>query len=329
MEIHLILVCGIQGSGKTYLSKKLCNKYNREKNIVTYLSHESPLYKNILDNLKFGECKNIIIVDGVYSTSISRLTLVNSIKDKSKNAKVFNSYIYYSDPKYFDDYIINVLRRQYRIYNEIFMDSHDIKSNIKANKDSQVFPIAAMFQSRKRFETPTKDEPFAKILTFHHIPVYDSSYSNSALILDYDGTLRKSSGEKVYPTKVEDILIKDNVCEILQNSKANHILGISNQSGIAKGEFGDTLEISKVCIDNIFKHTNNLLGKHIDFYYCHHRSGIPTCYCRKPQVGLAVLLIEKYKLDPTKCTFVGDMKTDETLANRIGFNFVYANKFFS
>ena len=82
--------------------------------------------------------------------------------------------------------------------------------------------------------------------------------------------------------------------------------GISNQSGIAKGEL--TVADAEAC----FQRTNELLGVEIEFLYCPHRVPPISCYCRKPQVGLAVQLIEKHKLDRSKTIFVGDMTTDKT-----------------
>ena len=44
--------------------------------------------------------------------------------------------------------------------------------------------------------------------------------------------------------------------------------------------------------------------------------------------GMGVQFIEKYKLDPSQCIMVGDMKTDQTFAERCGFQFINAQKFF-
>jgi histidinol phosphatase-like enzyme len=70
-------------------------------------------------------------------------------------------------------------------------------------------------------------------------------------------------------------------------------LGVSNQSGIEKGDL--TEEMAKVC----FKKTNDLLGFNIDVRYCPHHSFPIRCFCRKPLSGLGVYLIETYKLNPS------------------------------
>ena len=44
---------------------------------------------------------------------------------------------------------------------------------------------------------------------------------------------------------------------------------------------------------------------------------------------MGVEYIEKYKLDASQCIMVGDMKVDNTFANRCGFPFVHADEFFN
>jgi histidinol phosphatase-like enzyme len=43
---------------------------------------------------------------------------------------------------------------------------------------------------------------------------------------------------------------------------------------------------------------------------------------------MAMTMIEKHKIDPLKSVMVGDMKTDETMAKRLGMKYVPADKFF-
>ena len=101
------------------------------------------------------------------------------------------------------------------------------------------------------------------------------------------------------------------------------MLGASNQSGVAKGIL--TAADAEAC----FAETTKQLGVPFDeIFYCPHKVPPITCYCRKPNVGMGVELIYKYKLDPRKCTYVGDMKTDKTFAGRCGFKFVDQNDFF-
>ena len=85
----------------------------------------------------------------------------------------------------------------------------------------------------------------------------------------------------------------------------------------------------------IFDFDGTLIAEHngeqrsvIAFLYCPHKVPPITCYCRKPGPGMGVELIFKYKLDPRKCTYVGDMTTDKTFAARCGFKFVDHSEYF-
>jgi HAD superfamily hydrolase (TIGR01662 family) len=100
------------------------------------------------------------------------------------------------------------------------------------------------------------------------------------------------------------------------------ILAASNQSGISKGTV--TRENCVAAIEQ----TNKLLGGIIqETAFCPHYVP-PTCYCRKPQSGIGVQLIETHKLNPTKCIFVGDSTSDRTFATRLGMEFSDPDTFF-
>jgi histidinol phosphatase-like enzyme len=62
--------------------------------------------------------------------------------------------------------------------------------------------------------------------------------------------------------------------------------------------------------------------------YCPHRSAPISCYCRKPQSGLFVKAALTYDIYIPKSIMVGDLKTDETAAQRLGMRFIHASKFF-
>ena len=76
--------------------------------------------------------------------------------------------------------------------------------------------------------------------------------------------------------------------------------------------------------------TREMLGmteKEFNITYCPHSAFPLSCYCRKPQVGQVVNFVETLKLNPSKCIFVGDRKTDETTAIRMGMQFITAEDF--
>lgn len=318
---QLILVCGIQGSGKTVVSESI--KENN-KNVFVFHRDEQGRKLNLASYIKKIEEMihtnyDIFIIDATMPSIDDRKVFV----DICKKNKIPISCMY-SNPDLFENYQINVLRRQYKTYGKIFMSTEDIKKS--GISDPQLFPISALFKTRKNYVVPTKEEGFEEVLMFGHETKWDKSYINSAIIFDYDGTLRKSSGEYPYPINTNEISILSGRKEKLQELKKSKtlLLGISNQSGIGRKPESFTIEDAIKC----FEHTNKLLDVDIDYYFCHHKAFPPVCYCRKPQLGNAVLLVEKYKLNPKKCLYIGDMTTDKTLAERIGFKFQYSKNYF-
>jgi D-glycero-D-manno-heptose 1,7-bisphosphate phosphatase len=103
-----------------------------------------------------------------------------------------------------------------------------------------------------------------------------------------------------------------------------HLIGVSNQSGITKG----TVTVERV--DEIFERTRQLIGyseEEFPIMYCPHQSMPVTCFCRKPQSGMAMEAIMKLKLDPEECIMVGDLKTDEQMAKRLNIAYIDVNDF--
>ena len=201
----------------------------------------------------------------------------------------------------------------------------------KHKGDANDFPPAAQFAYWNKKEDPTTAEGLVVVET---VPVridlgYD--YRNSAYIFDYDGTLRETiSGEK-YPRVHTDIRVLPGRADKLKLLKAqgHRLLGASNQSGCSKKP-GDVKYISEADAAVCFAHTNKLLGLpgEIEVLFATDAAGVPKSFWRKPCPGMGLVFIEKYKLDPSKVTYVGDLGTDKTFAARCGFQFALADEFF-
>ena len=64
-----------------------------------------------------------------------------------------------------------------------------------------------------------------------------------------------------------------------------------------------------------------LLGVAIEVVYCPHAGGPPICWCRKPLPGLGVVFIQRHRLDPSQCLYVGAGPQDPGFARRLGFRY--------
>jgi len=196
--------------------------------------------------------------------------------------------------------------------------------DFKSVKDPNLFPPVALFHYRKEFQEPTKAEGFSSIEKVPFVRVWGPEYKNKAVIVDYDGTLRLSTGKQKYPIELGDIQMLPGREKVLRNYKSEGyiLLGASNQSGIARGTPHEKVV---AC----FEETNRRLGMRIEYQFCPHRIPPVSCYCRKPHTGMSALFIEKHKLLPSECIMVGDMTSDKTFAERSGFKFIHADTFFA
>jgi histidinol-phosphate phosphatase family protein len=161
---------------------------------------------------------------------------------------------------------------------------------------------------------------------------WPKTHKNKALFLDIDGTLRITEHlPNKYPTHPDEVQLIHPAAQMKEKldsyrKQGFQLIGVSNQSGITKG----TVTVEQV--DEIFERTRSLLGyseAEFPILYCPHRAAPITCFCRKPQSGMAMDCIMKLKLDPEECVMVGDMKTDEEMAKRLKIKYYDVAEFWT
>ena len=135
------------------------------------------------------------------------------------------------------------------------------------------------------------------------------------LLLDVDGTLRRTFSGDVYPSHPDDIRVLPNRTETLRRWLAAdyRLFFVSNQSGVAAGK------VSHDAVQSCFLKTQQLLDVPIEeIVYCPHPAHPVGCFCRKPMPGLGVYLMERHKLDPQHLVMVGDRQPDVDFAAGLG-----------
>jgi histidinol-phosphate phosphatase family protein len=305
---EIVIMVGFQASGKSTLAAKLATRAPK----TTWLHSRD--VDGTFDIAAAPAKTRRIIVDATHLTRESRRPILEAAARVGIPAKavVIESSI--------EDCQIRALRRMWERHNEIYLTGKG------AAEDPNVFPPAALFSARKRYEPPSKEEGFTEIttVTAPRITWDGRRYKKKAVFLDIDGTIRETAHlPNKYPTRPEEVQLRPGIAELLQKwRKDGYILvGISNQSGISKGTL--TAAAAEAC----FARTRELLGyseKEFPILFCPHRAAPISCYCRKPQVGNAVLACERWRINPAKSLMIGDMKTDETMTTRMGIKFKYA-----
>jgi HAD superfamily hydrolase (TIGR01662 family) len=318
----ITLIIGYQASGKSSIVGEFTAQgYHRINRDTTggSLDGQAELAKKAY---KDGHHK--IVLDNTYITIESRETIIAAAK--SLGIPIHCVWLKTS----IEDCQLNACLRMMERYGRILGPDE-----LKKSKDPNAFPIVALFGARNRFEgkdkdckhpgkqTPTVAEGFASVTPREFVRSWGREYVNEAIIFDFDDTLRKSTGPNRWPEKPEHVEILPGRIEKLKALAKNgtKMFGVSNQSAIAKG-LPETEAVA------CFEKTLDLLGIRFHYVYCPHRIPPFNCYCRKPAPAWGAYFIHKHKLNPAKCTFVGDATTDKSFALRCGFKYEHPDTYF-
>jgi histidinol-phosphate phosphatase family protein len=311
--MEIVLVMGYPASGKTTLTEsrfKSHHRLNRDTHPDKTLDDLVPMAEKALD------AGMSVVLDNTYISRESRRGLLEL--GRRRDVPVRCVWLDTS----IEDAQVNAVMRMVRRYGA-FLSPDEIKKASK--KDPNTFGPSVLFRYRKGFEEPTTAEGFASVerVSFKRSPA-SPEYTQKALLLDYDGTLRRTKSGDKYPKSPEDIEILPGRRERLLKYKNEgwRLLGVSNQGDVARGRL--TVDAARAC----FERTNELLGLDIEYAFCPHDPAPINCFCRKPMPGLGVAFIEKYKLDRAQTIMVGDMTTDRTFAERVGVRYVDQEEFF-
>ncbi len=308
--MRLALVLGLPGCGKTTAVSshefKDFARLNRDE-IGGKMSQLLPKLEALLQDGKD------VVMDNLFTTAEDRKPFIEMGKKYSANIEAYHIA---TSP---EDCQFNICTRMVRKFGKLLSSQE-----IKEAKDPNTFPPAVLFSAKKKFQSPDSSEGFNFITKIPFVRKYPD-YGNKALILDYDGTLRRTKSGDKYPKSVDDVEVFQARSKKLKAAQKDGwiLLGASNQSGIAKGDVSD--EVVRECLD----YTNKQLGVEIDYLYDGSRVPPITSWGRKPMPGMGVQFIEKYKLHAPDCIMVGDMTSDKTFAKRCGFEFVHADDFFN
>jgi len=322
MDKEIVIIMGYHASGKSSLVKEFVDQgYHRINRDTTGGSLDQQTL-HVEHAVQGGH--NKIVLDNTYITIESR----ESIIALAKKLKIPIRCVWLKTS--IEDCQLNACLRMMKTHGKVLGPEE-----LKKTKDPGAFPIHVLFAARKKFtgedktlkhkgdQAPRLTEGFSTIEEREFVRVWGPTYNNQAIILDFDGTLRKSIGPKEWPEKPEHVEIIPGCAERLKDweRKGYKLLGASNQSAIAKG-------LPEADCVACFEQTLKLLGVGIEYQYCPHRIPPFSCYCRKPSTGMPAYFIEKHKLNPAECIFVGDSTSDKTCAARCGMQYQHPNEFF-
>ncbi len=311
---EIVVLMGIQGAGKSeFVESYVAAGYARLNRdlIGGKLDDLVPLIEQHIGN---GHSR--IVLDNTYPTRISRAPVVAC--GQRHGIPVRCRYLQTS----MNDAHVNIAKRMVAKYG---MPLGPVEMNMFRKMDPTLPPPIALTKWSASFEPPSTDEGFSVVDRIPFKRRVDPSHNQKGLLLDVDGTLRKTISGNFYPKHPDDVQLLPKRTKVLRKwfNAGYKLFFVSNQSGVA------SMQVSHDAVQAAFHRTQQLLNVPVkEIVYCPHPSRPVGCFCRKPMPGLGVYLMERHQLSRESLVMVGDRDTDAEFAAAIGAQYFDAEDFF-
>lgn len=311
---EVVILMGIQGAGKSRLvADYVAHGYTR-LNRDLLGGKLDDLVPRLMHLLAGGQRR--VILDNTYPTRVSRAPVVAAAYAHGVAVRCIHLQIAKTEA------YINIVLRNLEKHGRL-LGPEDIKLLVKT--DPTLPPPLALMRWASTFEAPSMDEGFAALDLVPFARDIDPTQTEKGLLLDVDGTLRKTKSGAIYPRHADDVELLPGRREVLARwlNDGYQLFFVSNQSGIASGQ------LTRADAEACFLRTVQLLGLPItEVAYCPHPAHPIGCYCRKPMPGLGVYLMQRHRLAREHLIMVGDMASDAEFAAGLGARYFAAHDFF-
>jgi histidinol-phosphate phosphatase family protein len=311
---EVVVLMGVQGAGKSSLVDAYVARGYVRLNRDLLGGDLDGLIPRLEELLASGPQR--VVLDNTYATRVSRFPVIQ----KAHQHGVPVRCRFLATP--IDEAYANVVLRILERYGKL-LGPDEMKALQKT--DPNLPPPAAMARWAASFEAPHPDEGFSLVEEIPFVRRVDPGFQGKGLLLDVDGTLRKTKSGEIFPRTADDVELLPGRREVLQRyvDDGYALFFVSNQSGVASGT------LTAADADAAFARTVELLGLPVAAVaYCPHTAFPAGCFCRKPLPGLGISLVHTHKLAREHLIMVGDMDSDEAFARSLGVKYVAAEEFF-
>ena len=309
----VVLIMGIPGAGKSTVAETFVARGYARLNRDTSGGSLPDLLHELNRLVDAGTSR--IVLDNTYVSRESRARVIRAATERGLPVRCVWLETSVEDAQ------INAVHRMLARHGRL-----PTPQELRASKrDVSVFGPSVQFRYQREIEPPDPSEGLSSIERVAFVRRADASLVNRALIAWCDGVLRRSRSGARTPTSPDDVELLPRVREVLKQyaTEGWTLLGLSWQPEIAD----NTMRVEDV--DAVNARTAELAGVPIEIAYCPHPAGPPICWCRKPLPGLAISFVERHRLDPARCVYVGAGAQDPGFAARLGFQFRRADELFS
>jgi predicted kinase len=294
-DAEVVIIMGLPAAGKSTLAQSLVAKG----------------YYRLNRDEAGGTLRGLLpALDRLIETGATRIVLDNTYASRKTRAEVIQAAATHGLPircmwlsTSIEDAQTNAVWRIVSRYGHLPSDDDLAKFR---RSDVAAFLPGAQFRYRRELEPPDVSEGFSRVDVVPFVRRRDPDFVNRAVIVSCDD-----------PGDLVRLAPRLQECR----DAGYRLLGISWQPAIAEGTR------SEDDVRAMFARECQRLGLDVDVECCPHAAGPPRCWCRKPLPGLGVVLVNRYRLDPAQCFYVGEGSHDAGFARRLGFIFREAGDF--
>lgn len=310
----VVLVMGLPGAGKSTLAADLVGRGYERLNRDEEGGRLADLIPILHARLAAGPRQ--VVLDNTYGSRAARNAVIETAWEHGVPVRCVWLQTSLEDAQ------VNAVQRMVSRYGRL-LGPEEMKRAARA--DPGAFAPRALYRHLREQEPPDVSEGFTGVETVPFRRRHAPDRDRRALILWYDGAVRASRSGARTPSSPDDVVLLPGRREAIRRylDEGWLVFGLSWHPEVAGGR---RTEEDVVAVE---RKTHELLGGGIESLYCPHGDGPAVCWCRKPMPGLGVVLIERHRLDPARCLYVGRDAADRTFARALGFTYRDAAEIFS